>query len=213
MTNYEQMKDILNGYSHSYDPMAVIESNLSDVSVNDVDKNKPVMVYENTRMNMKVISMDEIAHKIYRVAHFQESTKVSESPASADGFVISSENIWYFIEFKDQKISKARESVIKKAYQNWYWLLDILYEMRYKNSCQIFDYDNPISFAKENVVYILVVSEDKNIVDVDKMRKCILADMKFQPECMKKLEKYIFKDAYVYTPKLLEREFVKKFEY
>ena len=76
-----------------------------------------------------------------------------------------------------------------------------------------FNYENPISFAKENVVYILVVSEEKNIVDVDKISKCILAGEKFQPEYMKKLEKYIFKEAYVYTPQVLEKEFVKKFTY
>ena len=200
-------------YAQSYDPMIEMESCLSAVSVNDVNKKRPVVVYEDTRTDMKVISMDEIAQKVYRVAHFPESTKESESPASADGFVINSENIWYFIEFKDQQISKAKESVTKKAYQNWYWLLDILYEMRDKKTCQIFDYDNPISFAKENIVYILVVSEDKNIVDIDKIRKSILAGEKFQPEYMKKLEQYIFKDAFVYTPAILEREFVKKFRY
>ena len=48
-----------------------------------------------------------------------------------------------------------------------------------------------------DVVYILVVSEEKNIVDVDKIRKCILVGEKFQPEYMKKLEKYIFKEASV----------------
>ena len=64
-----------------------------------------------------------------------------------------------------------------------------------------------------DVVYILVVSEEKNIVDVDKIRKCILVGEKFQTEYMKKLEKYIFKEAYVYTPQVLEKEFVKKFTY
>ena len=76
-----------------------------------------------------------------------------------------------------------------------------------------FNYDNPITFAKENVVYILVVSEEKNMMDIDKIRKCILAGEKFQPEYMKKLEKYIFKEAYVYTPDILENEFVKHFKY
>ena len=48
---------------------------------------------------------------------------------------------------------------------------------------------------------------------MDKIRKCILVGEKFQPEHMKKLEKYIFKEAYVYTPQVLEKEFVKKFTY
>lgn len=69
------------------------------------------------------------------------------------------------------------------------------------------------AFAKENVVYILVVSEEKNIVDADKMRKCLLAGQKFQSDYMRKLEKYIFKEAYIYTPELLENNFVKHFKY
>ena len=164
---------------------------------------------------MDIIDMDEIAHNIYRLVRFPDSKKEEDSLASTDAFVINSENIWYFIEFKNQQITKAKESVTKKAYQNWYWLVEILYEMWEKNEMQYdtFNYENPITFAKENVVYILVVSEEKNIVDVDKIRKCILAGEKFQPEYMKKLEKYIFKEAYVYTPQVLEKEFVKKFTY
>ena len=159
--------------------------------------------------------MDEIAHNVYRIARFPDSVKESESRASADAFAISSEDIWYFIEFKNQKISKAKDSVTKKAFQNWYWIVDILNELKDKNNMQYntFNYDNPIAFAKENVVYILVVSEEKNIVDADKMRKCLLAGQKFQSDYMRKLEKYIFKEAYIYTPELLENNFVKHFKY
>lgn len=45
------------------------------------------------------------------------------------------------------------------------------------------------------------------------MRKCILAGEKFQYDYIKKLEQYIFKEAYIYTPQLLETYFVKKFKY
>ena len=38
------------------------------------------------------------------------------------------------------------------------------------------------------MVYILVVSEDKNKLEADKMEKCQLAGVKYQPEYMKKLE-------------------------
>ena len=80
--------------------------------------------------------MDEIAHNVYRIARFPDSVKESESLASADAFAISSEDIWYFIEFKNQKISKAKDSVTKKAFQNWYWIVDILYELKDKNNMQ-----------------------------------------------------------------------------
>lgn len=216
MTNYNQMKHLLKEFSKKYEQECVIESTMSDVSEDkNASKNLGIkmLVYESDRNNMQVIDMDEIAHNVYRIARFPESTKESESPASADAFVISANDIWYFIEFKNQKISSAKESVTKKAYQNWHWLVDILYEMREKASYDTFNYENPVAFAKENVVYILVVSEDKNYPDVKKMHDCILAGEKFCPDYMKKLEKYLFKEAYVYTPELLEKEFVKQFTY
>lgn len=218
MTNYEQIKELLQAFADSHNQCTCIETKLSSVSENKIEKSKNgirKLIYENNRKDMDIIDMDEIAHNIYRHVRFPESKKESESLASADAFVISSKDIWYFIEFKDQQISKAKESVTKKAYQNWFWLVDILYEMREQKQMQYdtFNYDNPITFAKENVVYILVVSEDKNEVDIDKIRKCHLAGKKFQPEYMKKLEKYIFKEAYVYTPQLLENYFVKRFIY
>lgn len=218
MTNYEQMKDILLAFADEHNQKTCIEAKISDVSedkAETVRNGVPKYVYEKNRQDMDIIDMDEIAHNIYRLVRFPDSKKEEDSLASTDAFVINSENIWYFIEFKNQQITKAKESVTKKAYQNWYWLVDILYEMWEKNEMQYdtFNYENPITFAKENVVYILVVSEEKNIVDVDKIRKCILAGEKFQPEYMKKLEKYIFKEAYVYTPQVLEKEFVKKFTY
>lgn len=218
MTKNEHMKNILEAFADKYNYNEGIEELLSIVS-EDKDKSKKTgnkeCVYGEKRKDMKVIDMDKIAHNPYRISRFPNSIKEEDSLASADAFVISSDDIWYFIEFKNQQISSANKSVTKKAYQNWFWLVDILYEMREQGAMQYdtFNYDNPIAFAREKVVYILVVSEEKNIVDADKMRKCLLAKTKFQPEYMKKLEKYIFKETYVYTPQLLENYFVKKFTY
>ena len=205
-------------FANNYKQEIYIETKLSSVSEDKAETKRTgerKLVYKNTRQDINIIDMDEIAHNIYRIARFPDSVKEQESLASADAFVISSEDIWYFIEFKNQRISKAKDSVTKKAFQNWYWLVDILYELKEHNKMQYdtFNYDNPIAFAKQHVVYILVVSEDKNISDVDKMRKCLLAGQKFQSDYMKKLEKYIFKEAYIYTPELLENNFVKHFKY
>lgn len=218
MTNYEQLKTLLHAFAENYSLPISEEEKLSIVSEDKSESERTGIrkfVYESTRRDMNIIDMDEIAHNVYRLARFPESTKESESLASADAFVINSDNVWYFIEFKNQTISKAKDSVTKKAYQNWYWLVDILYEMREHRQMQYdtFNYENPIAFAKENVVYILVVSEEKNILEADKMRKCLLAGEKFQPDYMRKLEKYIFKEAYVYTPQLLESNFVRHFTY
>lgn len=166
MTNYEQIKELLQTFADSHDQYADIEDKLSNVSVDKAETKVTgirKLVYEETRQDMDVIDMDQISQRVYRLVRFPESTKDEESLASADAFVISADNIWYFIEFKNQRISKAKESVTKKAYQNWFWLVDILYELREEQQMQYdtFNYDNPIAFAKENVVYILVVSEEK----------------------------------------------------
>lgn len=216
MTNYDQIKEILKQFSDKYVTKIIIESKMSDVSEDKAASKKTekkVLLYEDNRKDMQVIDMDEIAHKAYRVARYPESVKEDDSLASADAFVINADNMWYFIEFKNQEIAKAKDSVTKKAYQNWYWLVDVLREMKDTIQYNNFNYEDPISFARENVTYILVVSQEKNYNNVKKMHDCKLAGQKFLPQYMEKLEKYTFKETYVYTPEMFEQKFVKKFEY
>lgn len=216
MTNYDQIKEILKQFSDKYVTRIIIESKMSDVSEDKAASKrteKKVLLYEDNRKDMQVIDMDEIAHKAYRVARYPESVKEDDSLASADAFVINADNMWYFIEFKNQEITKAKDSVTKKAYQNWYWLVDVLREMKDTIQYNNFNYEDPISFARENVTYILVVSQEKNYNNVKKMHDCKLAGQKFLPQFMEKLEKYTFKETYVYTPEMFEQKFVKKFEY
>lgn len=216
MTNYDQIKEILKQFSDKYVTKIIIESKMSDVSEDKAASKrteKKVLLYEDNRKDMQVIDMDEIAHKAYRVARYPESVKEDDSLASADAFVINADNMWYFIEFKNQEIAKAKDSVTKKAYQNWYWLVDVLREMKDTIQYNNFNYEDPISFARENVTYILVVSQEKNYNNVKKMHDCKLAGQKFLPQYMEKLEKYTFKETYVYTPEMFEQKFVEKFEY
>lgn len=205
MTNYDQIKEILKQFSDKYVTRIIIESKMSDVSEDKAASKrteKKVLLYEDNRKDMQVIDMDEIAHKAYRVARYPESVKEDDSLASADAFVINADNMWYFIEFKNQEITKAKDSVTKKAYQNWYWLVDVLREMKDTIQYNNFNYEDPISFARENVTYILVVSQEKNYNNVKKMHDCKLAGQKFLPQYMEKLEKYTFKETYVYTPEI-----------
>ena len=216
MTNYDQIKEILKQFSDKYVTKIIIESKMSDVSEDKAASKrteKKVLLYEDNRKDMQVIDMDEIAHKAYRVARYPESVKEDDSLASADAFVINADNMWYFIEFKNQEITKAKDSVTKKAYQNWYWLVDVLREMKDTIQYNNFNYEDPISFARENGTYILAVSQEKNYNNVKKMHDCKLAGQKFLPQYMEKLEKYTFKETYVYTPEMFEQKFVKKFEY
>ena len=172
MTNYEQIKGLFQKFAHKYKRQICIETELSSASEDKAETKRTgdkKLVYENNRQDLKIIDMDEIAHNVYRIARFPDSVKESESLASADAFAISSEDIWYFIEFKNQKISKAKDSVTKKAFQNWYWIVDILYELKDKNNMQYntFNYDNPIAFAKENVDYM----ENQSMLTVLKKEK------------------------------------------
>ena len=92
MTNYDQMKKLLKEFSDKYGQKIPIESMLSEVSEDKVESKKAgdkKLVYEKGRKDMQVIDMDEVAHHIYRIARFPESKRESESPASADAFVIS----------------------------------------------------------------------------------------------------------------------------
>lgn len=152
MTNYDQIKEILKQFSDKYVTKIIIESKMSAVSEDKAaSKNteEKVLLYEDSRKDMQVIDMDEIAHNAYRIARYPESVKEDDSLASADAFVINADNMWYFIEFKNQEITKAKNSVTKKAYQNWYWLVDVLREMKDQIQYNNFNYEDPkLIFAK-----------------------------------------------------------------
>ena len=209
------MKVLLEQYLAEHGYSIEIESNLHDTSINKSNLQNISYLYNMNGTELKVIDMDVIAQKGYRLIKFPQSKKLEDSVSSADAFLINKGGDWFFIEFKDQVAAntKTKASVTKKAYQNWYWLLDILYEMRTELDKDFFDFENPVEFAKNHVTYILVVSKEKNENIVRKIHECILAGGKYKLPYLEKLEKYIFKEVYVYTPEYFRREFVEKFEY
>lgn len=205
---YDEFKQMIDAYLAKHGKQVEFESNLYETSLNDADSKN---IYDNTRKDIDVISMDDIAHKPYREIRYPESVKEEDSISTNDAFVISEENEWYFIEFKDQTLNKTKDSVSKKAYSNWHMLLDIIYEM--KSTCHLsgFDYEDPIQFARNHVTFILVISEKKNPNDAFRIQKGI--DYKcdkneYVPLFLQKLQKYIYHDVFVYTPAMLERYFV-----
>ena len=92
-------------------------------------------------------------------------------------------------------------------------LLSLFYD--YSNNYKNVDFNTsaPLQFAKNNITYILVVSENENLSDVTKMHNMSLAGEYVRPDYMDKLRHYLFKDAYVCLPSDFERDFVRKFEY
>lgn len=165
MSNFTDFVDILDAYAKKNGvPLCSFVSNLHDTSV---DTANSVYVYDSAP-DLSVISLDDYVHHIYAPTRYKGDASIvdKDSPASADALLIDGEDRWFFIEFKNQKIGDTNDSVTKKAYQNYYWLLDIMYEMRsspiYGGKSRI--YNNPVDFARQYVDYVLVVSEDKNTV-------------------------------------------------
>ena len=209
--NYIGIKKLLKSYGEKYGITGVnVVTSLHDASINKAVLNNPCYVYDS-KHDMEVIDMDAIAKDIYKVAKKAEGNPVN----TADAFVIKQNNEWCFIEFKDTTIvadkKSLKDNIIKKAYANWYMLLDILYDM--KNLCEEvdFNYINPVDFARKHVVYIVVCSCNKNPNVYTQIKNNSYSNQNYTPIFMQKLKDYLFKDAYIYTEDFFEREFVRKF--
>ena len=183
---------------------------------NKAEKDKVYYLY-NGEKDFEVIDMDLIAKQAYKeIKHAKDIA--NNFVNTADAFLINKENEWYIIEFKDAAISAKSDSlknnVLKKAYSNWYMLLDVLYSMNEKKDRYMeFAYENPVEFAKQHIHYILVCSEEKNPNIYTQIKNSTMIGEKYTPLFMQRIKDYLFKDAYVYTEKYFERDFVEKFAY
>lgn len=215
MSNLYDFKNILDEYLQKNGISFNMISDLYHTSINDANQANPYQVYKN-RKNLVVIDMDKIAKEGYKVI---KKAKGSDSIVNTvDAFLINKDNEWFFIEFKDEtlnaKNSRLKNGIIKKAYSNWYMLLDILYDMNTSNkSYAKFDFDHPVKFAKEHIHYILVCSDRKNPQVVQQIKNHEKIGEKYTPPFMQRLKIYLFKDVYVYTETYLERKFVRGFMY
>lgn len=191
---------------------------LHDASKSDSDTQNITFFY-NDRKEMWVIDMDEIARNPYRKIRISEEFEDTKNDIvnTADGFVINRDNKWFFLEFKNEKIAGSKKSlkdnIIKKAYCNWYMLMDILLNIAQDKRYIDFDYSNPVKFAKENIVYILICNSKNNPNVVTQVQNHKLKNEKYTPIFMQRLKEYVFMDAYVCTEIDLERDFVKNFQY
>lgn len=160
---------------------------------------------------LMVIDMDIFAQDGYRKIILPNSESIDDSINTADAFLINKDNEWYFIEFKYAKLGNSKISVLKKAYSNIYAVMDVLFAMKgteyeYKG----FDFANPILFVQKNVNYILVFSEKDNPSHVHQMINHKLKNEKYLPEFMRRLQGYIYKEAYAMTETAFEESFLKK---
>lgn len=211
MSNFCQISAMIDRYLIKHDIDQNIKSSMHNVSANDCNANAVVYLYNGEEL--EVIDMDAIAKNGYK--RIRKPSLPSENPInSADAFLVNSDNEWFFIEFKDAAVNDSKTSIIKKAYSNWYMLMDVLYEMKgtdYEYSQ--FDFDNPVRFAQQNVSYIVVCSAEKNPQIYLQIKNQDLVKQTYTPPFLERVKTYIFKDAYLYTEILFERKFARNFRY
>lgn len=213
MTNFEIFKGTVMKYLSEYNISMSCDSTLHEASLNN-DGIECRYLYNGSK-DFSVVSMDVLAKQGYKKAKGVVNPK--ENPINtADAFLINKENEWYLIEFKDCVIKAdkqaVKDNIIKKAYANWYMIMDIFYTLAEKGEkTGIFDTVNPVRFAEEHVHYILVCSSEKNPNLYNLVKAQILLKQNYTPPFMQRLKSYLFKDAYVYTENFFETEFVNNF--
>lgn len=97
MSQYDEFKIMIDDYLKKYGKTANYSSCLHDTSYSDAEN---VYLYENSRRDIEVINMDQIAQEPYRRVRFPESNKTEDSIATNDAFVISSDNNGILLNLK-----------------------------------------------------------------------------------------------------------------
>lgn len=110
-----------------------------------------------------------------------------------DAFLADVNNEWFFIEFKDTRISNKakKDNIKKKGMANWLMLLDI-FEKTGDKCKDVFGVDNTMQFAREHITYILVCSQEKNPYVYEQVRNHDTTKETYTPECLQKFKEYFF---------------------
>lgn len=208
MSNLEKFTDMMEAY---------LERKGCDVNLaSDIANTSFSSAAEEFLCNssMKVLDMDKFAKKGYRKIILSASQTEDDSINTADAFMIDRDNQWHFIEFKDARLGNSKHSILKKVYSNVYAVLDVLYEMQGQETAYLqFAYEHPVDFIHKHVTYILVFSSAKNPQDAKQMLNYKLIKGKYLPEFMKRLQGYIYKEAYAVTEDEFEKGFLAHFNY
>lgn len=210
MNNFKQFEITAKDYLLTSGITLNLIDTLHNVSLNS-EANPPRYLYDGKR-NLDVVSMDVLARDGYKIVKkaLQEEHPIN----TADAFLIDKDNIWYLIEFKDCQINNKKDNILKKAYCNWYMIMDIFFSMKeLGKQSSIFDTDNPVKFAKDHVIYIVVCSQSKNPNIYNQIKSHALISQNYTPPFMQRLKDYIYKDVYAYTESSFEKQFVKSFTY
>ena len=211
MYDYNSFRDALKRYFLEQEIIFEIESTLKESSKND----HGTYLYTGSKSDLRVISMDAVAQIGYHKLRLNE--EIAGIPArtinvnSSDAFLIDADNEWFFIEFKDCKLSSKKDNIEKKGMANWLMLMDIFMDMGAEVCDDIFDSQNPFKFARKHITYIIVCNKDKDPYTYDQVRNQDKLHERYTPECLYKFKYYFFKDAYAYTTDFFEQRFIKGF--
>lgn len=182
--------------SSLFDP-SKFDDCLSDMINASEDDTSHTLVYNNDKINMQVIKLDEYTKDFNKKRRSEISElKVDHQPPAVDAVCVNNENEWFLIEFKNESVENIQKSTPKKMLSSL-WLIAFLYS---KLSEEIAATSNILKFAREKVTFITVVSSDKN-KDYD---EAIGATWEkngafFTPKKFVKYKGYYFKDIYVLT--------------
>lgn len=142
---------------------------------------------------IKVINFDKIAKE------YAKKQKIPKLPTSNDALYISSDNKWFFIEFKNGSIDKAE--LFRKIYDSLLMLLEL-------------EIIENLDFSRENIYYILAYNSDKKAKipateSLEKNYRYLYSLAKTEQRLfdIRKFEKFLFKEAHTYTIELFREKF------
>jgi hypothetical protein len=184
------------------------ENCLSDMISASEDDCNHKNVYDFPEHNMEVIKLDEYT-KDFNIKRRSEMPEINEhQPSAVDAICINKSNEWFLIEFKNEELARAKKEARKKMLESL-WLIAFLYS---KLSEKFADETDFLKFARENITFIVVVSSDKNLGEINAIGTTWEENGQFYtPESYYKYKGYYFKDLYVLTEAGL-RFFIELFE-
>lgn len=181
---------------------------LSDmISASEDDCNHQI-VYDYPDINMEVIKLDEYTKDFNNKRRSEMPGLHEHQPSAVDAICINKANEWFLIEFKNQKLSDAKNSIRRKMFESL-WLIAFLYS---KLSEKFADETDFINFSRENITFIAVVSSDKNPDIAGALGATWEENGPFySPDMLRRYKGFCFKDAYALTESGL-RFFIRHFD-
>lgn len=164
----------------------------------DTDSNDPRYM---TQSQVKVVNFDKVKLK------YISGMGLAFTPCSNDALYIDANGEYYFIEFKNGKMTRT---MVYNVYNKIYDSLLIFNDIVKQN----------VSFCRENVNFILVYNESKNPEDNEAPQDNPRAEIgkhftkkakkEFERFNLKRFEKLYLKNVRAYTEREFEEEFLAK---